>query len=143
MTAAELREVLAHRLAKPVKNPDVEVFVLQYHSRDVAVVGMVQKAGLYNITSRADSLLTMLNRAGGMTEHASSRMLFIPASPTAQYGRPAAVASLMSKADVNWTTQWRHIDMAHSCSKALQSVSAQGLGESRWPTDSIWPIRGP
>ena len=69
-----------------MKNPDVEVFVLQYHSRDVAVVGMVQKAGLYNITSRADSLLTMLNRAGGMTEHASSRMLFIPASPTAQYG---------------------------------------------------------
>ena len=29
----------------------------------------------------------------------------------------------LSKADVNWTTQWRHIDMAHSCSKALQSVS--------------------
>lgn len=30
----------------------------------------------------------------------------------------------LSKADVNWTTQWRHMDMAHSCSKALQSVSA-------------------
>ena len=30
----------------------------------------------------------------------------------------------LSKADVNWATQWRHMDMAHSCSKALQSVSA-------------------
>src|SRR5215469_7835337 len=49
----------------------------------------------------------------------------------------------LSKADVNWTTQWRDIDITHSCSKALQSVSALGLGESRWPTDSIWPIRGP
>ena len=30
----------------------------------------------------------------------------------------------LSKANVNCTAQWRHIDMAPSCSKALQSVSA-------------------
>jgi hypothetical protein len=33
----------------------------------------------------------------------------------------------LSKSAVDWTTQWQHIDMAHSCSKALQSVSAPAL----------------
>jgi protein involved in polysaccharide export with SLBB domain len=80
MSEEELREALYNRLAKPMKNPDVQVFMDQYQSRDVAVVGMVQKAGLYSISSRADTVLAMINRAGGMTEQASSRVLFIPAS---------------------------------------------------------------
>jgi len=36
---------------------------------------------------------------------------------------PRSVTHL-SKGNVDWTTRWRPIDMAHSCFKALQSVSA-------------------
>lgn len=78
MTEEGLRQALYQRLEKPVKNPQVEVFVDQYHSREVAVVGMVQKPGLYSITSRSDTILDMVDRAGGMTSQASSRLLFIP-----------------------------------------------------------------
>ena len=98
MTEAELREALYRRLAKPMKNPDVEVFVVQYQSRDVAVVGMVQKAGLYSITSRADTVLSMINRAGGMTEQASSRVLFIPASSSSDSHRSATINGLSAPA---------------------------------------------
>jgi len=86
MTEEELREALQKRLERPVKNPNVEVFVDQYQSRDVAVVGMVQKPGLYSITSRADTVLSMINRAGGITVQASSRVLFIPASQSSNWG---------------------------------------------------------
>jgi polysaccharide biosynthesis/export protein len=98
MTEEGLREVLYKRLAKPMKNPDVEVFVDQYQSREVAVVGMVQKAGLYSITSRADTVLGMINRAGGMTQQASSRVLFIPASLTSNSQRLAVAKSLSAPA---------------------------------------------
>jgi protein involved in polysaccharide export with SLBB domain len=94
MTEEELREALYNRLAKPMRKPDVEVFVVQYQSRDVAVVGMVRKAGLYSIASRADTVLSMINRAGGMAEQASSRVLFIPASPSLNHDHLAAANSL-------------------------------------------------
>ena len=80
LTEEDLRQALYQRLEKPVKDPQVEVFVDQYYSREVAVVGMVQKPGLYSITSRSDTILDMVDRAGGMTNEASSRLLFIPAS---------------------------------------------------------------
>jgi protein involved in polysaccharide export with SLBB domain len=94
MTEQELRQALYDRLAKPMKNPDVEVFVVQYESRNVAVVGMVRKAGLYSITNRADTVLTMINRAGGMDQQASLRVFFIPFSRSLNYGPLAAATSL-------------------------------------------------
>lgn len=87
MTEDGLRRALYQRLQKPVKNPDVQIFVEQYHSRDVAVVGMVQKPGLYSITTRTDTILDMINQAGGMTADASSRVLFIAAAPGSNSSR--------------------------------------------------------
>lgn len=98
MSEEELREALYNRFAKPMKKPDVQVFIDQYQSREVAVVGMVQKAGLYSITSRADTILGMISRAGGMTAQASSRVLFIPASLSSDSQRMAMAKSLTAPA---------------------------------------------
>jgi protein involved in polysaccharide export with SLBB domain len=111
MTEEELREALYKRLAKPMKNPDVEVFVDQYQSRDVAVVGMVQKAGLYSITSRADTVLAMINRAGGMTQLASSRVLFIPASSSSNSQRMALAKGLTAPAEASSRVQTIRADV--------------------------------
>jgi protein involved in polysaccharide export with SLBB domain len=94
MTEEGLRAALYRRLEKPVKNPQVEVFVVRYLSREVAVVGMVQKPGLYSIASRTDTVLDMINQAGGMTAQASSRVLFIPASSSSSLQRIALARSL-------------------------------------------------
>ena len=94
LTEEDLRQVLYQRLEKPVKDPQVEVFVDQYYSREVAVVGMVQKPGLYSITSRSDTILDMVDRAGGMTNDASSRLLSIPASAASNAQRLALAKAL-------------------------------------------------
>ena len=80
MTQDRVKVVLEQRLARYMRDPDVDVGVKEYHSREVAVVGMVQKPGLYSLTTRADTILDMISKAGGMTENASSRIIFVPAS---------------------------------------------------------------
>ncbi len=99
MTEEAVRETLYQRLEKPMKNPDVQVFVDEYHSRQVAVVGMVQKPGLHSITSRTDTILDMIGRAGGMTENASSRVLFIPASSSASLQQLAVAKTPAASAE--------------------------------------------
>jgi len=75
-----VRQAIRHALERYVKDPDVEVFVKEYQSRQVAIIGMVQKPGLYTLTSRTDSVLDMVSRAGGMTESAGNNVILVPAS---------------------------------------------------------------
>ena len=75
-----VRQAIRNALERYVKDPDVEVFVKEYQSRQVAIIGMVQKPGLYTLTSRTDSVLDMVSRAGGMTESAGNNVILVPAS---------------------------------------------------------------
>src|SRR5216683_1846058 len=75
-----VRQAIRHALERYVKDPDVELFVKEYQSRQVAIIGMVQKPGLYTLTSRTDSVLDMVSRAGGMTESAGNNVILVPAS---------------------------------------------------------------
>jgi polysaccharide biosynthesis/export protein len=79
MTQDQVKAALEQHLLRYMRDPDVDVSVKEYHSRQVAVVGMVQKPGLYTLTSRSDTILDMISKAGGMTEKASSRIIFVPA----------------------------------------------------------------
>lgn len=72
---AEIRR----RLGVYMHYPQVSLFVREYRSRHVAVLGAVAKPGLYTLASGADSILGMLAAAGGTTEEAASYLLFLPA----------------------------------------------------------------
>ena len=89
MTEQQVRDAISQRLAKYMKDPQVDVFVKEYQSRMVAVEGMVQKPGLYSLTSRSDTIMDMISRAGGMPENASTRVIFIPADSRGGATRPA------------------------------------------------------
>jgi polysaccharide export outer membrane protein len=93
MTEDELRQALQARLAVYVKDPQVDVLVKEYHTRQVAVLGMVGKPGLYTLASRSDTVQDMLGRAEGMTDGASSRLLFIPANRSANSNDFAKLAA--------------------------------------------------
>jgi polysaccharide biosynthesis/export protein len=73
---------LEHDLARYMRDPNVDVHVKRYNSREVAVIGLVQKPGLYTLASHSDTILEMITKAGGMTENASPRIIFVP-SPAA------------------------------------------------------------
>ena len=82
LTDKTLRSEIRRRLeTNYVRNPQVSLFVKEFRSRQVAVIGAVQKPGLYNLASSADTLLSMISQAGGTTAAAAERILFIPAEP--------------------------------------------------------------
>ncbi len=95
LTDDQVKAVLEHKLKRYMRDPDVDVSVKQYNSREVAVVGMVQKPGLYTLTSRSDTILDMISKAGGMGPDASSRIIFVPAPKN---GNPAVRRQLLASA---------------------------------------------
>ncbi|HWH76134.1 MAG TPA: polysaccharide biosynthesis/export family protein, partial [Candidatus Binatus sp.] len=82
MTEKSLREEIGRRLEeKYMRNPQINLFVKEFRSRQVAVIGAVQKPGLYNLASYSDTLLNMISQAGGMKPEAAERIMFVPAEP--------------------------------------------------------------
>ena len=95
MTDKSLKEEIRRRLEeKYMRNPQVNVFVKEFRSRQVAVIGAVQKPGLYNLASSADTVLSMIGQAGGMNNLAAERILFIPAEP-AEPDKAQEIASML------------------------------------------------
>jgi polysaccharide biosynthesis/export protein len=102
MTEKDLRTALAIRMAKYRYHPQVEVFLEQAEDRQVAVLGAVKTPGRYMLTSRSDTLMTAISRAGGITEGAASRIFLIPA-PAAEV-RSGPVASTVQLASAESST---------------------------------------
>jgi polysaccharide biosynthesis/export protein len=78
LSEQQFTQLLKDRLHKFVYQPDVQVFVTSYNSREVAVTGAVHSPGLLTINSPDNTLREMIQRAGGPTETAGRRILFTP-----------------------------------------------------------------
>jgi len=83
MTEDELTRALQQRLSRYMHNPPVVLFVKHYGSREVAVTGAVDRPGLYTLNSRSDTLMEMISRAGGKTNDAAARVIFVPEAANA------------------------------------------------------------
>jgi polysaccharide biosynthesis/export protein len=79
LTEEELREALRRRLEQYMHVPQLNLYVREYRSRQVAVIGAVAKPGLYSLASETDTVLNMIASAGGMMPEAAARILLIPA----------------------------------------------------------------
>jgi len=77
-TVTDVQRELTKRLGGFMFNPNLTVFVEEYRSQQVAVVGAVQKPGLVSQTGRTSTVLDALSAAGGMTADAGSRIYLIP-----------------------------------------------------------------
>lgn len=78
MNEDQVRQAISARVSDYVINPRVHVFISQYYSRSVAVMGMVAKPGAYPLAGPSDSILDIIGRAGGMREGAAQRVVFFP-----------------------------------------------------------------
>jgi polysaccharide biosynthesis/export protein len=81
LTEGELAEQLRPRLKEYLRNPRVFIFVKEYNSRQVAVLGAVVRPGLYNLTSGSENIFDMISRAGGILPDAEPRIYLIPTEP--------------------------------------------------------------
>jgi polysaccharide export outer membrane protein len=81
LTESELTRELRRRLEESTMyDPPVAVFVTEYRSRMVSVIGAVAKPGFYSLASERETILDVVGQAGGFTERAARRLYLIPAS---------------------------------------------------------------
>jgi polysaccharide export outer membrane protein len=73
-TEAELAAEIAKRYLKYQRNPHVDVFVKEYSSKPVAVMGAVDKPGQFQLQRRV-RLLELVSLSGGPTERAGQQVL--------------------------------------------------------------------
>lgn len=77
LSQGELTRRLANLLEeKYLQNPQVSVFIKEYQSKRVSVLGAVKNPGPYEILGR-QTLLQIISRAGGMTESAGEKIVVI------------------------------------------------------------------
>lgn len=66
--------------AKYVKNPQVTIFIKEYKSQQVAVIGAVERAGSYELVGRKN-LLQIISMAGGFSENAGNDAFILREGP--------------------------------------------------------------
>jgi polysaccharide export outer membrane protein len=97
MTQQDLLSDLTRRVRRYMYHPQVTVFILHSESRDVAVLGAVKTPGRYMMTSRSDSIMTMISRSGGTVAEAASQVIFFPASTAPTSGGSSSFATTGSE----------------------------------------------
>jgi polysaccharide export outer membrane protein len=80
-TPGSLADEIARRLvaAGVLRNPQVSVLVAEHRSRVVAVIGSVERPGLYPLTRPAATLADLVWSAGGPSKEAGRVVEFVPA----------------------------------------------------------------
>jgi len=77
-TEDQVRAEIRTRLGSIMYDPQVTVFVREYRSRKIAVIGAVLKAGLYEPATQTDTIFDMITMARGPSPDASRSVVFIP-----------------------------------------------------------------
>jgi len=81
LTKAEVEKKLGQLLGeKYVQNPQVTVFIREYQSKRVSVLGAVEKPGPYQLLGR-QTLMQIVSEAGGLTRDAGNEIVIIRQLP--------------------------------------------------------------
>src|SRR5258708_24669810 len=75
-TEAELAREIATRYLEYLRNPQVDVFIRDYQSEPVAVLGAVRTPSRFQLQRRV-RLLEMLSHVGGPTENAGQSIQIV------------------------------------------------------------------
>ena len=78
LTEKQFKAEVRRKLSQYMHDPRVSVHVAEYRSRQVGVLGAVDEPGLHNAGGADSTILDMISEAGGLTDDATQRLLFIP-----------------------------------------------------------------
>jgi protein involved in polysaccharide export with SLBB domain len=92
-----LASELDAKLRKYMYTPQATVFVDEYHNREVAVIGAVNRPGLVLLSSPSESLLDVITQAGGLSSAAADEIILIPSQPGTVPMAPRLGSSLSSQ----------------------------------------------
>lgn len=119
LTTVQLEGAIASKLsaARIVKEPQVSVYIDQYHGRKVTVIGEVVKPGQYEFSGRM-TLLDAISLVLGMTQNAGYRITVFRKDPTPD-GREATtkigvdVDRLLNGADLSQDVELKNCDVIY------------------------------
>ncbi|MCO6432033.1 MAG: polysaccharide export protein [Deltaproteobacteria bacterium] len=94
LTDMELQESITEKLSAYVKRPQVSVYVSDFGSQKVAVIGAVRNPGAYPLKKGVNNLLELIGEAGGLTEHSGNVMNFVPVELSKKGGSEGSRARL-------------------------------------------------
>jgi polysaccharide export outer membrane protein len=82
MTKDEIEKLITKYVeAKYIKNPQVTIFIKEYQSQRVSVIGAVNKPGTYQLLGRV-TILDIISQAGGFQDNASNEIVVLRKSTT-------------------------------------------------------------
>lgn len=84
LSEEELQITLAKRMNSFMHSPQPQVFIAEYASQKVSVIGEVANPGTYSLSRNDYSLIEILSEAGGRTNLASGMVILIPADEAKQ-----------------------------------------------------------
>jgi protein involved in polysaccharide export with SLBB domain len=96
MTEQQLRDEMRRRLLRFMYDPQFQLFVKTYRSRQVAVLGAVNKPGVFTLTGASETVLEAISLAGGPTSWAADRVVLIPGTPWETAPDPQAIAAAVA-----------------------------------------------
>lgn len=94
LTEDELQDELDRKFSRYMFHPQASVFVDEYHNRDVAVIGSVNKPGLVLLEGPSETILDVITQAGGLSPSAADQLILIPAE---QGIKPRPLASVSAE----------------------------------------------
>jgi protein involved in polysaccharide export with SLBB domain len=127
MNEEQVRDAISRRVREFLNHPRVHVFVSQYHSRSVAVMGLVAKPGAYSLTGPSDSILNIIGRAGGMSQFAAQKVVLFPVEANLDNsGRNVLTSARIACADEHYG---RHgsIEDSQDCRSAAFELASNAL----------------
>lgn len=77
-TEHQIHDDVAARLGRYMYRPEFSLAVREHRNRQVGVLGAVETPGLHAVDGSRDTILEMISKAGGLTEEATQRLLFMP-----------------------------------------------------------------
>lgn len=76
LTVEELGKVLVGRYREFIRDPQVQVFVVEYHSKEISVLGEVRRPGLYKLSGNT-TLLEVISSVGGLAENHADTLVVL------------------------------------------------------------------
>lgn len=135
-TLSQIQEDLTKRLGTFMYNPHVSVFIEEYRSQQIAVVGAVQRPGLVSQTAGTSTVLDALSSAGGVTSDAGSRIFLIPAESR---GDPKAAALAMAASNNDPSVAFDGATLSDATPLVVDTAEASPQGQRLFFS---LPVRG-
>jgi polysaccharide export outer membrane protein len=89
LTEEQAGDELRDRLKKYMHSPQFSMFVKKYQSREVSVMGALDKPGLYTLANPRETIISMIGKAGGLNDKAGSRVFLLASGSDASSPKPA------------------------------------------------------